>query len=73
MAGIIGSTKFSYDLWGDTVNIASRLESHGEPDIPQVSQTTADLLKAHFVLEPRGDVDLKNRGLTMTHRLLRAK
>lgn len=71
VAGIIGSTKFSYDLWGDTVNIASRLESHGEPDIPQVSQITADLLRDHFVIEPRGDVDLKNRGLTMTHRLLR--
>ncbi len=71
VAGIIGSTKFSYDLWGDTVNIASRLESHGEPDIPQVSATTAELLKARFVLEPRGDIDLKNRGLTKTYRLLR--
>ncbi len=71
VAGIIGSIKFSYDLWGDTVNIASRLESHGEPDIPQVSQITADLLKEHFVLEERGDIDLKNRGITKTYRLLR--
>ena len=71
VAGIIGSIKFSYDLWGDTVNIASRLESHGEPDIPQVSQLTADLLKDHFVLEERGDIDLKNRGVTKVHRLLR--
>ena len=71
VAGIIGSTKFSYDLWGDTVNIASRLESHGEPDIPQVSQATADLLKDRFVLEVRGDVDLRNRGITKTYRLLR--
>ncbi|RFC48229.1 MAG: Adenylate cyclase, partial [Verrucomicrobia bacterium] len=71
VAGIIGSIKFSYDLWGDTVNIASRLESHGEPDIPQVSQVTADLLKDHFVLEERGDIDLKNRGMTKTYRLLR--
>jgi len=71
VAGIIGSTKFSYDLWGDTVNIASRLESHGEPDIPQISQTTADLLKDRFVLEVRGDVDLRNRGMTKTYRLLR--
>ena len=71
VAGIIGSIKFSYYLWGDTVNIASRLESHGEPDIPQVSQATADLLKDHFVLEPRGDIDLKNRGKTKIYRLLR--
>ncbi len=71
VAGIIGSIKFSYDLWGDTVNIASRLESHGEPDIPQVSQITADLLKEHFVLEERGDIDLKNRGMIKTYRLLR--
>jgi adenylate cyclase len=71
VAGIIGSIKFSYDLWGDTVNIASRLESHGEPDIPQVSQLTADLLKDHFVLEERGDIDLKNRGVTKIYRLLR--
>ena len=71
VAGIIGSIKFSYDLWGDTVNVASRLESHGEPDIPQVSQITADRLKDHFVLEPRGDIDLKNRGTLKTYRLLR--
>ena len=71
VAGIIGSIKFSYDLWGDTVNIASRLESHGEPDIPQVSQLTADRLKEHFVLEERGDIDLKNRGVTKIYRLLR--
>jgi len=71
VAGIIGSSKFSYDLWGDTVNIASRLESHGEPGIPQVSQVTADLLRELFVLEPRGDIDLKNRGKTMVYRVLR--
>ena len=71
VAGIIGSTKFSYDLWGDTVNIASRLESHGEPDIPQVSPATYELLKERFILEARGDVDLRNRGVTKTYRLLR--
>jgi class 3 adenylate cyclase len=71
VAGIIGSTKFAYDLWGDTVNIASRLESHGEPNVPQVSEITAELLKQHFVVEPRGHIDLKNRGKMKVFRLLR--
>ncbi len=73
VAGIIGSTKFAYDLWGDTVNIASRLESHGEPDIPQVSAVTADLLRPHFEVEARGQIDLKNRGSLPVFRLLRPR
>jgi len=71
VAGIIGSTKFAYDLWGDTVNIASRLESHGEPNIPQVSEITAELLRPHFEVEARGHIDLKNRGAMKVFRLLR--
>jgi class 3 adenylate cyclase len=71
VAGIIGSIKFSYDLWGDTVNVASRLESHGEPDVPQVSEITANLLKDQFVLEARGEIELKNRGRLKTYRVLR--
>jgi adenylate cyclase len=62
VAGIIGSKKFAYDLWGDTVNIASRLESHGEPGMIQVSETTQALLKPLFELKPRGYLELKNRG-----------
>jgi adenylate cyclase len=62
VAGIIGSKKFAYDLWGDTVNIASRLESHGESGMIQLSETTAALLKESFDLEPRGHLALKNRG-----------
>ena len=73
VAGIIGSKKFAYDLWGDTVNIASRLESHGEAGIVQVSQATADLLKKNFKLEKRGPVKLKNRGEMMAYRLLGRK
>jgi adenylate cyclase len=71
VAGIIGTSKFSYDLWGDTVNVASRLESHGEPDVPQVSEATAALLKGHFVVEARGEIELKNRGKIPIFRLLR--
>ena len=73
VAGIIGSTKFAYDLWGDSVNIASRLESHGEPDIPQVSEFTASLIRDQFELEPRGHIELKNRGQMAVYRLLKAK
>ncbi|MEO7413762.1 MAG: adenylate/guanylate cyclase domain-containing protein [Opitutaceae bacterium] len=62
VAGIIGSKKFAYDLWGDTVNIASRLESHGEPGMIQLSETTAALLTPSFDLEARGHLALKNRG-----------
>jgi class 3 adenylate cyclase len=70
VAGIIGSKKFAYDLWGDTVNIASRLESHGEPGMIQVSQATAFLLAKDFWLEKRGPIELKNRGEMMAYRLV---
>ncbi len=70
VAGIIGYKKFAYDLWGDTVNIASRLESHGEPGVPQVSAATAEKLSSHYLLEQRGMVELKNRGEMMAYRLL---
>ncbi|HEX2853011.1 MAG TPA: adenylate/guanylate cyclase domain-containing protein [Opitutaceae bacterium] len=70
VAGIIGSKKFAYDLWGDTVNIASRLESHGEPGMIQVSQATADLLTPLFVIEPRGHLALKNRGKMTAYALI---
>jgi adenylate cyclase len=70
VAGIIGSKKFSYDLWGDTVNIASRLESHGEPGMIQLSQATADLLHPLFEVEPRGHLALKNRGKMTAYSLI---
>ncbi|MBC8009443.1 MAG: hypothetical protein H7067_05035, partial [Burkholderiales bacterium] len=71
VAGIIGTRKFSYDVWGDTVNIASRLESHGQPGEIQVSTAVHATLASTFELEPRGEIDLKNRGLLAVHRLLR--
>jgi class 3 adenylate cyclase len=66
VAGVIGHEKFLYDLWGDTVNVASRLESHGEPGRIQLSEETAALLGDRFRLEPRGIVELKGRGPTRT-------
>jgi guanylate cyclase len=61
-AGVIGSKKFQYDVWGDAVNTASRMESHGLPDKIQVTEETRDLLKDEFVLIPRGAIDVKGKG-----------
>jgi len=62
VAGVIGKAKFQYDVWGDTVNTASRMESHGVPGRIQVSPSTYDLVKDDFVCEPRGVVDVKGKG-----------
>lgn len=62
VAGIIGSTKFSYDLWGDTVNLASRMEQSGVPGCIQVTEATYALLKNDYVLESRGTIPLKGKG-----------
>lgn len=62
MAGVIGRKKFSYNVWGDTVNVASRMESHGEPGRIQISQRVYDLLKDDFVCEYRGVIAIKGKG-----------
>ena len=61
VAGIIGKMKFQYDLWGDTVNIASRMESHGEVGKVHISAATYDLIKDDFECEPRGSVPIKGK------------
>jgi len=70
VAGVIGKNKFSYDIWGDTVNIASRLESHSEPGKIQVSEITYYLIKDKFKLEERGLVELKGKGEFKTYYLI---
>jgi class 3 adenylate cyclase len=59
---VIGRKRFLYDLWGDAVNTASRMESHGTPGQIQVTRATYELLKDEFVLERRGTVALKGKG-----------
>ena len=69
VAGVIGSNKFIYDLWGDTVNLAARMESHGRPGYIQVSEATQKLLEARFRCESRGEIEVKGKGLMPTYLL----
>jgi class 3 adenylate cyclase len=62
VAGIIGTAKYSYDLWGDTVNTASRMESHGAPGEIHVSGAARDALGESFELAERGVVEIKGKG-----------
>lgn len=62
VAGVVGTTKFHYDIWGDTVNVASRMESQGEPGMVQVTRATYEIIKDEFVCVPRGTIDVKGRG-----------
>ena len=66
VAGVIGTRKFQYDVWGDTVNTASRMESHGEPGRIQISEATYRLLAEEFVCSPRGKIEVKGKGLLPT-------
>jgi adenylate cyclase len=66
VAGVIGRRKFIYDLWGDTVNTASRMESQGLPGAIQVTDRIAAALGPGFAVRPRGTSDLKGKGPTET-------
>ncbi|WP_055073757.1 adenylate/guanylate cyclase domain-containing protein [Pseudanabaena sp. 'Roaring Creek'] len=69
VAGVIGKKKFIYDLWGDTVNIASRMESHGLPGCIQVTDTTYQILKDKYQFEPKRTIEIKGKGEMVTYLL----
>jgi adenylate cyclase len=70
VAGVIGTSKFVYDLWGDAVNVASRLETAAPPGRIQVSERVAEALGDAFELEPRGAIELKGKGSMQAYFLL---
>jgi guanylate cyclase len=70
IAGVIGRAKFSYDLWGDTVNTASRMESHAPPGAIQVTGRTYHRLRDRYELRPRGTIEVKGKGPLSTYLLI---
>lgn len=73
VAGVVGTHKFFYDVWGDTVNTASRMESTGEPGRIQIAPTTRDLLADRFDLEERGTIEVRGKGPMQTWFLIGRK
>jgi len=73
IAGVIGRRKFVYDVWGDAVNVASRMESHGLGGAVQITLATYELIKDEFICEPRGKVNVKGKGEMKVWLVLAAK
>jgi len=73
VAGVIGMHKFTYDVWGDTVNVASRLETYSVPGRIHVSEQTRRLLEHYYAFEARGDITLRGKGQMKTAFLVARK
>ena len=63
VAGVVGTKKFAYDIWGDTVNVAARMESNSEPGRVNISEYTYELVRDEFDCTYRGEIDVKNKGM----------
>jgi adenylate cyclase len=72
-AGVIGDTRFSYDVWGAAVNVASRMESHGVPGRIQVSEAFHALTADTFAFEARGPMEIRGVGVVTTYYLMGAR
>ncbi|HNN96261.1 MAG TPA: adenylate/guanylate cyclase domain-containing protein [Pseudomonadota bacterium] len=70
VAGVLGTQRFAFDLWGDTVNTASRMESHGEPDRIQCTPEVYERMQHAFVFEERGEIEIKGKGRMRTYFLV---
>jgi class 3 adenylate cyclase/lipopolysaccharide biosynthesis regulator YciM len=73
IAGVLGTQKLSYDIWGDTVNTAARMESHGDPDTIHCTESVYQLLKDKFLFKKRGEMEIKGKGKMKTYFLLKEK
>lgn len=73
VAGVIGRKKFIYDLWGETVNLASRMESHGESGVVQITRNTFELISDEFDCQPKGTINVKGAGQIDIWHVLGAK
>jgi guanylate cyclase len=66
IAGVIGTKRFQYDVWGDTVNVASRMETQGRPGMIQITEATYQLIRDRFRCVPHGIVEIKGKGAIPT-------
>ena len=73
VAGVVGTKKFAYDIWGDTVNVAARMESNSERGRINISQNTYELIKDSYDCEFRGEIEVKNKGMMNMYYVNKAK
>lgn len=73
VAGVVGTKKFAYDIWGDTVNVAARMETNSQAGMINISENTYQLVKDQYECEYRGEIDVKNKGMMKMYFVLRSQ